>query len=429
MIILFYSLTLIPLLIISLTAHEAGHYIAAKLLNIKTSAFQVGMGPKLIDIFTGRTRVTTGGQTEYLGRPRHQLNPGEKISLWIQDDPQGQHNAVAVHQPTGTAPDPLEPARFADLNRRHMLIQGKLNQVAEQELSIATNNWNVRPIPVAAAVFLPEAPNRDVRSAINTAPWRRQMAVILAGPAGNLFLMAVATVAMAIVPSPQLTSPFLVVTQLEQNGPAQQAGLTVGDRLLQVNEILLPNREQLRQQIRQASSNLNYVDLQVARQGEILYVQVYPHNDNIGALLEPQQPAPRPHSYRPQAVIAKIQRLLGIYASIIPAVAQGIQEPETPTPIAGPMLTAYQTGQSIQIAGLYALLPIAAAINFTLAVLNLLPIPPLDGYSATTKTVQAIRKGKPMQPRTERLLVTSGIILILLATIVVFASDLTRLID
>ena len=429
MTILLYSLALIPLLIISLTAHEAGHYLAAKLLHIKTSAFQIGLGPKLFEVFTGRTGITTDSQTIYLSRQHDQLNLKEKISLWVKDDPTGPQIAVAVYQPTGTENEPPEPSQFASLNKEHMMLQGKLTKSEQDRLTVADDNWNIRPIPIAAAVFLPEAPNRDVKTAINSAPWRRQMAVILAGPAGNLFLMAAATIAMAIVPSPQISTEFLVITQLEHNGPAHQAGLQVGDRILQADEVLLPNQDQLRQAIRQANSNSTYVQVQVARAGEVLYKQVYPQNGTIGAFLHPERPEPRPHSYRPQAIIAKIQKLLGIYISIIPAVAQGIQQEDTPTPIAGPMLTAYQTGQSIKIAGLYALLPIAAAINFTLAILNMLPIPPLDGYSATTKTVQALRKGKAMKPRTEKILVTSGIFLIMLATILVLANDLTKLID
>ena len=75
---LLYAMTFIPILLITLTVHEGGHFLAARLLRVKTTCFQIGVGPRLFTKYTGKTRIQLQDGEE---APK----PGQKIHVWVRD--------------------------------------------------------------------------------------------------------------------------------------------------------------------------------------------------------------------------------------------------------------------------------------------------------------------------------------------------------
>lgn len=86
--------------------------------------------------------------------------------------------------------------------------------------------------------------------------------------------------------------------------------------------------------------------------------------------------------------------------------------------VGGTVTTVSMTATAIQIGGLRYLLNIASFIGVNLAVFNLLPIPALDGSRVVFTAIEWIRK-KPLNRRVEGIIHTVGFVLILLFAIIV----------
>ena len=93
--------------------------------------------------------------------------------------------------------------------------------------------------------------------------------------------------------------------------------------------------------------------------------------------------------------------------------------------ISGPLTIADVAGRSAAI-GLQSYLEFLALVSVSLGVLNLLPIPVLDGGHLVYYTAEWIR-GKPLSERVQMLGLRFGMIAMLMLMLVAFFNDITRL--
>ena len=93
--------------------------------------------------------------------------------------------------------------------------------------------------------------------------------------------------------------------------------------------------------------------------------------------------------------------------------------------IGGPIAIVGAVGQAAQI-GIAPLLMLAALINLSLAVFNLLPIPGLDGGRMLLAVITSVR-GRPFKPGQEESIHFFGIMFVLLLVVLVTFGDIGRL--
>ena len=79
--------------------------------------------------------------------------------------------------------------------------------------------------------------------------------------------------------------------------------------------------------------------------------------------------------------------------------------------------------------GLRGWLVILATLNLGLAATNLLPMPPQDGYRIITEGIQALRKGKPVNPKVEKAIFVGGITIILAASMYLILTDVLKMLQ
>jgi regulator of sigma E protease len=99
--------------------------------------------------------------------------------------------------------------------------------------------------------------------------------------------------------------------------------------------------------------------------------------------------------------------------------------------VAGPVGIVSVTGQTaaaIPIAGPYLLLFLIGALNLSLAIMNVLPIPALDGGRVLFVLIEVLRRGKRISPEREGLVNLIGMGAVLLLVAVITFSDVTNLI-
>ena len=434
MTIFLYSLTFIPMVLTTLAIHELGHMAAARLFRIKISAFQIGIGWKLFTFYTGKTQVRLTSRTIRLYPDDEWVRPGSLVSLHVKEGPDGIYSAVCATPAERRSQLQGEQKEvYQDCNQEFMQLTGRVREVDGEKLVLADIAWSLRAFPVMAGVIVPEDPQREIRNAYNVSPWSRQTIVTLAGPAANLGLMIGLLAILAISPISTVNVPLMTVSEIVPGSPAQRSGLLEGDHILQIGDDLAPGHEEISSAIRRAAQTGKEIHLKITRGRETHDISMAPDpiSQTIGVTL-PQHISPgREHQMGPGAVWQRFANLAGTYFHSTTLLVQGIskQEKNGPPVVSGPVLGAHQTAQAIDFVGPKAWLAILAVINLTVAIFNLLPIPPMDGFRLWSQTLQKLRHGKPLNPRVEHAITVGGLTIIFITGIYLTLTDILRLLE
>ena len=97
-----------------------------------------------------------------------------------------------------------------------------------------------------------------------------------------------------------------------------------------------------------------------------------------------------------------------------------------PRVVAGPVGIAQLTGEVAQ-AGLSPLLEFAAFLSINLAIINLLPLPALDGGRIAFVLLEAVRRGKRVPARIEGIIHMAGFALLITFILLVTYQDIIRI--
>ena len=98
-----------------------------------------------------------------------------------------------------------------------------------------------------------------------------------------------------------------------------------------------------------------------------------------------------------------------------------------PATLAGPVGIAQLTGE-VAKAGISPLLEFAAFLSINLAIINIFPLPALDGGRIAFVFLEAVRRGKRISPKTEGLVHLIGFMLLITAMLAITYQDIIRII-
>ena len=100
-----------------------------------------------------------------------------------------------------------------------------------------------------------------------------------------------------------------------------------------------------------------------------------------------------------------------------------------PAPIGGPIGIAQVTGE-VARAGVSPVFELIALLSISLGILNLMPVPPLDGGRLALVVVEVVRRGKRLSPRREGLVTLVGLALVIAFIVVLpLYLDISRLLN
>ena len=251
-----------------------------------------------------------------------------------------------------------------------------------------------------------------------------RMIVILAGSMMNFILPIILFFGIfATVGTPQpATEPVLGVVL---DGPAEKAGLLSGDKILNVDGKPVATWEDFTK-ILQGVEAGQPVQIQFEREEKIETVSVVPEfNEQANRVLIGVQSA---IAYAPMSVpdafltaVARTGEILRFMVDALIAIFQSPSDAE----LTGPVGIAKITGQVAE-SGFIPLLNFAALLSLNLGIMNLLPVPALDGGHFVNLTIEAVR-GKPLGAKTLMYVQRAGIALLLILTIAVTTNDVWKI--
>ncbi len=219
-------------------------------------------------------------------------------------------------------------------------------------------------------------------------------------------------------------SDSTVIGQVYPQAPAYEAGLRDQDKIIAIDGVELDNWENVVSIIHQSPEQ--ELLLEIERDGEILEYRVTPEYDES---IDNAMIGITPVLYRERinpisALIRGVMQTLMFIFGILHAFGQMITG-QMAAEVAGPVGIASMIGDSAR-SGSLRLMEFTALISINLGVINLLPLPALDGGRLVFLLIEAVR-GKPVDPEKEGLvhLVGMGVLLLLMVVIVFF--DIQRI--
>ena len=241
-----------------------------------------------------------------------------------------------------------------------------------------------------------------------------------------------------------LHSSELFISQTIADSPAEAAGLLRGDRMVSINGEPLFSFYDLTQHINHfGASEAGIVQVKVERDGKLQEYAIKPNaSSERGVLLDKVTRytigvAPMLHYTRPDSVTVRIwnpfvlayegtKRMLTISYMNLVSVLKLISGSVSIATLGGPIAIGKIAGESIEL-GLITFLIRMAQLSVGLGILNLLPIPVLDGGHIMLLGVEAIRR-KPLSVRQLAIFHQVGLLIILSLMAFVIKNDITRLI-
>ena len=226
----------------------------------------------------------------------------------------------------------------------------------------------------------------------------------------------------------------VVLEQVVPDSPAQAAGLQKGDVILRAGGQNIQQVNDLSAAI-QASQD-SQMEWLVLRQGQEQLIQVTPRFDQAGAprwlvgvstaLVDAQVESRSEPIWKaiPQGFVNTWESLVLMKQAITGAVSKG-SAPE----FSGPIGIAQLTGEVTRDGGFTGWLAIAVLLSINLAILNILPIPMLDGGRLVFVILEWLRRGKRVPPEREGLVHLIGFVLLISAVLMISANDINRLIQ
>jgi len=235
--------------------------------------------------------------------------------------------------------------------------------------------------------------------------WRR-MAIVAAGPVANYLFAALIFTVIFAVHGKDVAAP--VIGETIAGSAAAEAGLQPGDRIVSLNGTAIDDFNDIAEFVQ---LNLDQeIAIGIERSGTVQTVQVQPtisiekdalgNEIRLGRLgIKAAGKSDRIELGVGQAVHEGVTRVFDVSGKMLKGVWQIVSGRRPADEIGGVLRIGYLSGEIAQI-GIWQLIMFAAMLSVNLGLVNLFPIPLLDGGHLTYYGIEAVR-GKPLGERTQ----------------------------
>ncbi len=325
--------------------HELGHYVFARIFNVKINEFAIGMGPRILSHRSKKTDIVYSIRI---------LPFGGFVSMAGEDDESDDENAF---------------------HKKHPL---------------------------------------------------KRIVISVAGATVNITVGFIVMMALVINSSTLYSTEIANFVQGEGFVSTSEQGLAVGDRITRIDGARVYTANEVQYEIMRRG--VEKIDITVIRGGETVVVEdvEFPRFEEQGTLF-----GQRDFNFVPEAktVGATLKHAFTRSASTIKMVLDSLVDLVTGRygveSVSGPVGVTKALGEAAE-AGASNLIYLAAFISINLGVMNLLPLPALDGGRIVFQVIELVR-GKPLSVKVEGYIHFAGLALLLLLLVIVTFKDIIAL--
>ena len=359
--------TIVPFLFVLTVVvfvHEMGHYLVGRWCGIGVKAFSIGFGPELLG-----------------------FNDRHGTRWMISAIPLGGYVKFVGDMNATSAPD-----------------AGEIEALTDAEKKVA---FHTQPV------------------------WKRA-ATVFAGPAFNFLLTIAVFAVMFSIYGKFVSEP--VVAEVRPDSPAAAAGFLPGDRFVSVDGTPVESFADVQRMVTGRTGDP--IVFVLSRDGSEITLTATPEimeqTDALGNVVKvgvigvvntPESGQPRLISFSPGGALVEAVRETG---HIVARTGQFLQRfvvgREDKCQLGGPVKIADMAGKAARL-GFEWLVQLVALLSVGIGILNLLPIPPLDGGHLVFYGLEAL-KGRPVSERAMEAVYRAGLLLVLAFMAFVFWNDL-----
>lgn len=434
-------------ILILVSLHEFGHYIVARLCGVKVLRFSVGFGKPFFTRKRGDTEwclapIPLGGYVKMVDTREGEV---AQADLPYAFDKQHPAKRIAI-----VAAGPLTNLALA------VLLYGLSFSFGVTEIRPYVGT--VEPNTIAARAGFQSGDRIQSVNSIPVEDWgSAQTEIALNLEAGKV---AVAVQTASGAPAVRTIDaagteeagkiaknqgyiglmPFKITTVIggiEKGSPADKAGLKTGDKLTAADGKPITSWQEWANLTRQSPGRK--IALTYERDGQARTANIRPDTversdktliGRVGLLPQSDKAWDRQirRNYRPSVVRAfgmGWEKTVSHSWTTVKFFGKLISGNASASHISGPLTIADIAGQSAEL-GLQSYLEFLALVSISLGVLNLLPVPVLDGGHLVFYTAEWIR-GKPLGERIQNIGLRFGLALMMLMMAIAFFNDITRL--
>ncbi len=272
----------------------------------------------------------------------------------------------------------------------------------------------------------------DEKRAYYARPLWQRMSVVTAGVIMNFVLAVVVISFLFATQGVPLPTEHVKVTGVSHQSPAEIAGLRPGDQVISMNGVVLKDSNKFISETQKHKGK--EVTLIVTRDGQEFATKITPRANppkGQGAMgvaitnIEVKKYSwfEAPFYGTMEAAKFSLVILQGLVSMIGEFVLHGVK----PQGVAGPIGVAQLTGEAVR-AGWFAVLWFLSLLSLNLAVLNILPIPALDGGRFFFMIIEMVT-GKKVSPKYEAIAHGAGLVALLALMALITVFDVARLIQ
>ncbi|MBM7586867.1 regulator of sigma E protease [Bacillus pakistanensis] len=398
--------------------HELGHFIFAKRAGILCREFAIGFGPKVFSYKKSETTYTIrllplGGFVRMAGEDPEmvELKPGYRVGLLLNRD---------------------ETIKKIVVNNKDRFQNLRVIEVEEADLEHKLFIRGYEEEDEEATTFTIDREAVIVEDGVETqiAPWDRQFAsktlgqramAIFAGPLFNFILAFFIFLLVGLLQGVPTNDP--VLGNLTDDGAAKEAGLQTGDIVQSIDNSEISTWEDIVKVIQKHPGD--ELVFTVDRNGESQDISVTP---------------------KPQEIEGEEIGIIGVHSPVekspLRVIGNGFEQTYEWTKMIFVMLGKLVTGQFsidalsgpvgiyhstdvVAKSGIFYLMKWGAILSINLGIMNLLPVPALDGGRLMFFAVEAVR-GKPVDRQKEGMVHFIGFALLMVLMLVVTWNDIQR---
>ena len=380
----------IILLGVLVTIHEFGHFIAARSVGIRVERFSVGVPPRLFSITS--------------------INGGFLLNIFF----------------------------FKLINGKlkwHPILSKKIKK--ENRIGSSTE-YVIALLPLGGYVKMAGMIDESMDTSITyksdefqSKTLFQKIWVLSAGVIMNTVLAVIVFSLLGYYNGTPITNDEPIVFELQENMPAEKAGVLPGDRILSINSERISTWSDMTKIIHSNPNNL--LSFKIKRGVDILDFDIKTSEyavpsksaiDTIGII------GIAPEVYYEDISFMKafsngVSQTISSFGLIIYSIQMLGSGSASISDLGGPIMIAQLAGQTAE-AGITPFLTFMALLSVNLAFLNILPIPGLDGGHIFIHLIEAILR-RPLKIKTRIVIQQIGMALLLMLMVTVIMQDITRL--
>jgi regulator of sigma E protease len=418
--------------------HEFGHFITAKLFGIRVFVFSFGFGRRLAGFKWGDTDcrlslIPLGGYVKLEGEEDDGLSERQEVAALADGElvridspnnftnrPRWQRIVVYLAGPfmnlvltvsilTGVYVHGADLPDYSDTPIVAMLDPDSPAQAAgiqpgDEIVAIngeATKTWE--QVFMAVALRPDRDLDVDVRRGSEKLPLKVHSRVI-DGHIGDIG-----------------AHPLVFINGVTVGGPADKAGIKPGDVVLRMNGTPIRKFDEIQSIVR--GSEGKPVEMEISRQGQPVKAEVVPQGGLIGISGGPRvvyKKFPLPRAFK--EAVTHTRELIKQTVQMLGGMLRRQISPRAG--LSGPLQIFKVTGEAAK-AGAMQVILLIAFVSLSVGILNLLPMPPLDGGHLAILVVESVVR-RDLGPQAKGWIMNVGVALLLLLIVTVFYFDLTK---